>query len=319
MKGIIYIFRVKASKFKLDRYRCITLNDRQFFLFQDCIGVFMFSNVTVIGAGQMGGGIAQVIAQKDISVQLMDVNKSSLEKSQQTIKTSVEKLYKKNLLTLMPDQILQKIKFVSDFSAIRKSELVIEAVPENLDLKLKVFKQISDEVTVDTIITSNTSSISISQLAKVVSHPERVAGLHFMNPVPLMKLVEIIRTEQTSESVFNKLCQFTVFLDKVAVSSKDKAGFIVNRILMPMINSAVFALMESVASAEDIDKAMQLGCHHKMGPLALADLIGLDTCLSIMLVLQGEFGDRYTPCPLLKQYVEEDYLGKKTGRGFFTY
>ncbi|MYE07442.1 MAG: 3-hydroxybutyryl-CoA dehydrogenase [Oligoflexia bacterium] len=279
----------------------------------------MFSSVAVIGAGQMGAGIAQVIAQKDISVRLIDVKEPSLEKARNTIQKSLNKLYQKNLLTLTPDQVSQKIQYGSQFNTMEKSEIVIEAVPENLDLKLKVFKQISHKVNADTIIASNTSSISISRLAEVVPHPERVAGLHFMNPVPLMKLVEIIRTEQTTESIFNKLCQFTVFLDKVAVSSKDKAGFIVNRILMPMINSAMFALMESVASAEDIDKAMQLGCHHKMGPLALADLIGLDTCLSIMLVLQEEFGDKYAPCPLLKQHVEAARLGKKTGQGFYTY
>ncbi|MDE0119171.1 MAG: 3-hydroxyacyl-CoA dehydrogenase NAD-binding domain-containing protein [Bdellovibrionales bacterium] len=279
----------------------------------------MFSNITVVGAGQMGAGIAQVIAQKDISVWLIDIKESSLEKARNTIQKSLDKLHKKNILTLTPDQVSQKIQYGSHFNTMEKSKMVIEAVPENLELKLKVFKQISDKVTTDTIIASNTSSISINQLAEVVSHPERVAGLHFMNPVPLMKLVEIIRTEKTTESVFNTLCQFTVFLDKVAVSSKDKAGFIVNRILMPMINSAVFALMESLASAEDIDKAMQLGCHHKMGPLALADLIGLDICLSIMLVLQGAFGDKYAPCPLLKQYVEEGRLGKKSGRGFYTY
>ena len=279
----------------------------------------MFSNVTVVGAGQMGAGIAQVIAQKEISVWLIDVKESSLEKARNTIQKSLDRLYKKNLLNLHPDKVLQNIKYNSDFHVMEKTEMVIEAVPENLDLKLKIFKEVSNKVSTDTIIASNTSSISISHLAKVISHPERVAGLHFMNPVPLMKLVEIICTEQTTESVFNKLCQFTVFLDKVAVSSKDKAGFIVNRILMPMINSAVFALMESVGSAEDIDKAMQLGCHHKMGPLALADLIGLDTCLSIMLVLQAEFGEKYAPCPLLKQYVEEGRLGKKTGQGFYTY
>ncbi len=279
----------------------------------------MFSHVAVLGAGQMGSGIAQVIAQKDISVQLVDLNEAALKKAQSKIKNSLEKLYKKKLITLTPDEVLQKIQFVSDINSIKQSELVIEAVPENQNLKSKVFKQISDTVSANTIIASNTSSISLTYLAENVSHPQRVAGLHFMNPVPLMTLVEIIRAEQTSDSVFEKLCQFTVFLDKTAVSSKDKPGFIVNRILMPMINEAVFALQESIASAEDIDKAMQLGCHHPMGPLALADLIGLDTCLSIMEVLEEGLGEKYKPCPLLKKYVAEGRLGKKTGKGFYTY
>ena len=279
----------------------------------------MFSHVAVLGAGQMGSGIAQVIAQKGISVQLVDLNELALKTVQEKIKNSLEKLYKKNIITLTPDEVLQKIQLVSDINSIKNSELVIEAVPENQDLKQKVFKQISEIVSADTIIASNTSSISLTSLAEVVSHPERVAGLHFMNPVPLMTLIEIIRAEQTSDSVFEKLCQFTAFLDKVAVSSKDKPGFIVNRILMPMINEAVFALQESIASPEDIDKAMQLGCHHPMGPLALADLIGLDTCLSIMQVLEEGLGEKYQACPLLKKYVKEGRLGKKTGKGFYTY
>ena len=246
-------------------------------------------------------------------------------------------------MTLTPDKVLQKITFISLSETIENkeritsgethygtpppsvreqftdSELVIEAVSENRDLKLAVFKQISDMVTSNTIIVSNTSSIPLTQLAAAVSHPERVAGLHFMNPVPLMTLVEIIRTKQTTDVVFKKLCQFTRLLEKEVVVSRDKPGFIVNRILMPMINEAVFALQESVAGPEDIDKAMKLGCHHPMGPLALADLIGLDTCLSIMQVLQQGLGDKYAPCPLLKKYAEEGHLGKKTGKGFYTY
>ena len=285
----------------------------------ESIGGFMFSRVAVIGAGQMGSGIAQVIAQKNISVQLVDLNELALKTAQDKIKNSLEKLYEKKLITSKPDEVLKKIQFVSDIRSIKNSNLVIEAVPENLNLKQKIFKQISEIVSKETIIASNTSSISLTRLTENVSHPERVAGLHFMNPVPLMTLVEIIRAEETKDSVFEKLCQFTAFLDKVAVSSKDKPGFIVNRILMPMINEAIFALQESIASAEDIDKAMQLGCHHPMGPLALADLIGLDTCLSIMEVLEESLGKKYQPCLLLKKYVEEGNLGKKTGKGFYSY
>lgn len=279
----------------------------------------MFSQVTVLGAGQMGSGIAQVIAQKNVSVQLIDLSADALKVAQEKIKSSLSKLYQKKLITLNPNEVLRNIQFSSEFSVIKNSELVIEAVPEDKELKLKVFKQISDIVTSDTIIASNTSSISLTRLAAAVSHPERVAGLHFMNPVPLMKLVEIIRAKQTVDSVFEQLCEFTVFLDKEFVCSLDRPGFIVNRILMPMINEAVFVLEEGIASAEDIDKAMRLGCHYPMGPLALADLIGLDTCLSIMEVLQEGLGNKYTPCPLLKKYVEEGRLGKKTGQGFYTY
>lgn len=279
----------------------------------------MFSKVAVLGAGQMGGGIAQVIAQKNISVQLVDTKDTALKKTEDKIKNSLEKLYKKNLISLTPSEVLEKIQFITEIDSIKNCDLIIEAVPENKELKLKIFQQVSNIVSDSTVITSNTSSIPLNQLASVVASPERVAGLHFMNPVPLMKLVEIIRTEKTKEDIFKKLYEFTLFLDKEPVASKDQPGFIVNRILMPMINSAIFALEASTAYAKDIDKAMQLGCHHPMGPLALADLIGLDTCLSIMKVLQEGLGEDYRPCPLLEEYVEKGHLGKKTGKGFYTY
>ena len=279
----------------------------------------MFSEVAVLGAGQMGSGIAQVIAQKNISVLIVEPNKTSVQTAKHKIKASLLKLHQKKSITQAPTEVLQKIKFVQQISDIKNSELVVEAVPENQNLKLKVLKQISDVVSSTAIIASNTSSIPIAMLASVVFKPQRVAGLHFMNPVPLMELVEIICTKNTARPVFERLRQFVAFLGKTAVSSKDKPGFIVNRVLMPMINEAVFALKESVATAEDIDKAMKLGCHHPMGPLALADLIGLDTCLSIMEVLEKGLGNKYSPCPLLKKYVSEGRLGKKTGRGFYTY
>lgn len=279
----------------------------------------MFSKIAVLGAGQMGGGIAQVIAQKNISVQLIDTKDTVLQKAEDKIKNSLEKLYKKNLISLTPSEVLEKIQFITEINSIKDCDLIIEAVPENKELKLKIFQQVSDIVSNSTVITSNTSSIPLNQLASVVTSPERVAGLHFMNPVPLMKLVEIICTDKTEEAIFKKLYEFTAFLDKEPVTSKDQPGFIVNRILMPMINSAIFTLEASTASAEDIDKAMQLGCHHPMGPLALADLIGLDTCLSIMKVLQEGLGEEYSPSPLLERYVENGHLGKKTGKGFYTY
>lgn len=279
----------------------------------------MFSQVSILGAGQMGSGIAQIIAQKNISVYLIDLNKDSLQTAQQQIKKSLNKLYKKKLITILPDNAFNNIHFTSQFSSLKNSELIIEAVPENKPLKLKIFKQISDLCSPDAIITSNTSSISITSLAQVVKYPKQVAGLHFMNPVPLMKLIEIISTNQTSPLIFKKLHQFATFLNKQSVTSKDKPGFIINRILMPMINEAIFVLQESIASAEDIDKAMQLGCHYPMGPLALADFIGLDTCLSIMIVLEQELGSKYAPCPLLKKYVSHKFLGKKSGKGFYTY
>ena len=279
----------------------------------------IFSAVGVVGAGQMGSGIAQVIAQKNILVYLVDPHSSALEKAQSSIHFSLKKLHEKQKITLTPNEVLQNIQFVSHLKSLKNSELVIEAVPENKTLKQQVFKQIADIVSPKTVITSNTSSLPLTDLGKEVSHQERIMGSHFMNPVPLMKLVELIRTKHTSDFVFQKLLRFISFLDKIAVSSKDHPGFIVNRILMPLINSAVFTLQEETASAKDIDKAMNLGCGHPMGPLALADLIGLDTCLSIMEVLETGFGDKYAPCPLLKTYVKKGWLGKKTSKGFYTY
>ena len=295
----------------------------------------MFMRVIVLGAGQMGSGIAQVTAQKNLPVLLLDPSEKALQKARTNIKHSLQKLHQKNLISLNPDKALQNIYFVTDFSQAEKlpngpanapgsalfspNELIIEAVPEDTTLKLQVFKQISRHAHPQTIIASNTSSIPIDRLASAVQRPERVAGLHFMNPVPLMKLVEIIRGQKTAPEVFTKLNKFTLFLGKEAVLSQDRPGFIVNRVLMPMINTAVFALQEGLADAKDIDKAMRLGCHHPMGPLALADLIGLDTCLSIMEVLQKGLGQKYSPCPLLKRYVAEGRLGKKNGKGFYNY
>ena len=280
----------------------------------------LFSQVAVLGAGQMGSGIAQVIATKEVPVCLIDPSEAALKKAQEKIEASLNKLYSKQKIFLKPDRVLKKIQFETQFESLKESELIIEAVPEDKKIKLQIFKEISNKVKPEALITSNTSSIPLNELAQAVSYPKQVAGLHFMNPPPLMKLVEIIRTDQTSEAVFKKLLKFISFLDKVGVLSKDRPGFIVNRVLMPMINAAIGALENSVATAEDIDLAMQLGCHHPMGPLALADLIGLDTCLSIMQVLhRGGLGEKYKPCPLLEKYVSQGHLGKKSGKGFFTY
>ncbi len=279
----------------------------------------MIKQIAVIGAGCMGAGIAQVCATKNLFVQLIDIHNLALSKARKNIQFSLEKLFSKKHIHTSPIKVLEHIQFTNDITLVKNSDLIIEAVPENTDLKCKVFQQISALVKPDAIIASNTSSISISLLAKQVTLPQRVAGMHFMNPVPLMPLVEMIKTTQTTDSVFQKLLNWVKFLGKTPVISQDQPGFIVNRILMPMINEAIKALQNKVALAEAIDKAMCLGCHHKMGPLALADFIGLDVCLAIMEVLEKDLGNKYQPCSLLKEYVAKGHLGKKTGQGFYTY
>ncbi len=275
--------------------------------------------IAVIGAGQMGSGIAQVSAEKGFRVQLIDVNRDVLNKACEVITFSLEKRFSKKHIGQTPQEILKNIYFSCSLENVAGCELVVEAIPENIDLKKKLFQKISKLIEPSAILVSNTSSISITKLASVSFKPERTAGLHFMNPVPLMPLVEVIKAKQTSDSVFKYLLRFVDKLGKEAVTSEDQPGFIVNRILMPMINEAIFALQSGVAKVEEIDKAMKLGCHHPMGPLALADLIGLDTCLSIMEVLHEGLGDKYQPCALLKKYVASNWLGKKTKKGFYTY
>ncbi|MBE8221816.1 MAG: 3-hydroxybutyryl-CoA dehydrogenase [Bdellovibrionales bacterium] len=279
-------------------------------------------NISIIGAGQMGAGIAQVLAQKNHSVILIDQNSEVLKNALAVVANSCDRLIKKEKIsTKDKDKILSLITCVKDLNHAKDSDFVIEAVSENTELKLKIFKELDKICNPKTILCSNTSSISITKIAGQTNRPDKVMGMHFMNPVPVMKLVEGIKALQTSNETFLKVKNLAESLDKVFIeSSKDMPGFIINRILMPMINEAIYAFHEGVASVKDIDLGMKLGTNQPMGPLALADFIGLDTCLSIMKVLNKEFGgNKYSPCPLLVKYVEAGWLGKKTGKGFYSY
>lgn len=276
----------------------------------------------VVGSGQMGNGIAQVAATFGLNVIMMDVSAGALEKGMKAINSSLDRLIKKNLLTEeKKKEILSHIKTSENIQGLKDCDFVVEAATENIDLKLKIFKELDSVVKPQALLLSNTSSISITKIAGVTKRPERVAGMHFMNPVPLMKLVEGIRGLQTSDETFSATKALAEKMDKTFVeSTKDMPGFIVNRILMPMINEAVYTLHEGIASVESIDSAMKLGTNQPMGPLTLADFIGLDTCLAIMNVLHEGLGDsKYRPCPLLVKYVEAGWLGRKSGRGFYKY
>jgi 3-hydroxybutyryl-CoA dehydrogenase len=276
----------------------------------------------VVGSGQMGNGIAQVAATFGLNVIMMDVSASALEKGLATIGSSLDRLIKKNLLTEeKKKEILSHIKTSENIQGLKDCDYVVEAATENIDLKLKIFKELDSVVKPQALLLSNTSSISITKIAGVTKRPDKVAGMHFMNPVPLMKLVEGIRGLQTSDETFAATKALAEKMDKTFVESvKDMPGFIVNRVLMPMINEAVYTLHEGIASVESIDSAMKLGTNQPMGPLTLADFIGLDTCLAIMNVLHEGLGDsKYRPCPLLVKYVEAGWLGRKSGRGFYKY
>jgi 3-hydroxybutyryl-CoA dehydrogenase len=280
------------------------------------------SLIGVVGAGQMGNGIVQVAASFGFDVLMMDVSGASLEKGLATIASSCDRLIKKTTMNeTEKSALLGRIRTTQEIAGLKDCDIVIEAATENVDLKLKIFKELDAAVKASALLVSNTSSISITKIAAATKRPEKVAGMHFMNPVPLMKLVEGIRGLQTSDETFKAIKALAEKMDKVFVESvKDMPGFIVNRILMPMINEAVYTLHEGIASVDSIDSAMKLGTNQPMGPLTLADFIGLDTCLAIMNVLHEGLGDsKYRPCPLLVKYVEAGWLGRKSGRGFYSY
>ncbi|MBZ9784437.1 3-hydroxybutyryl-CoA dehydrogenase [Pseudomonas sp. REP124] len=278
-------------------------------------------NIGVIGAGTMGNGIAQVCALAGFNVTLLDISESALQKAVATVGKNLDRQVAKETLTQeQKAAALDKIRTSTDYSQLANAHMVIEAATENLELKLRVLQQIAAQVSADCVIASNTSSLSITQLAASVSQPERFIGLHFFNPVPVMGLIEVIRGLQTSDATHALALHMATALGKTAITAGNRPGFVVNRILVPMINEAILVFQEGLASAEDIDAGMRLGCNQPIGPLALADLIGLDTLLAILQAFYDGFNDsKYRPAPLLKEMVAAGYLGRKTGRGFHAY
>lgn len=278
-------------------------------------------NVMVIGAGQMGSGITQVCAQAGLNVKLNDMKQEAYDKGLATITKNLARNVEKGRMTEEEKTaVLGRITSSLDLKDAHDVDIVIEAAVENMAIKHSIFKTLDEVTPKHTILATNTSSLPITEIAAVTNRPEQVIGMHFMNPVPVMKLVEIIRGLATSDEVYKQVEEMTVQLSKTPVEVNDFPGFVANRILMPMINEAIFTLQEGVATKEAIDDIMKMGMNHPMGPLELADFIGLDTCLYIMEVLHEGFGDsKYRPSPLLRQYVKAGWLGKKTGRGFYNY
>jgi 3-hydroxybutyryl-CoA dehydrogenase len=277
--------------------------------------------IVVIGAGTMGNGIAHTAAASGFDVTLIDVAEAFLERGMSTISTNLQRGVDKGKMTAdEKQQILGRIKATSDVNAAANADIVIEAIIENLAAKTELFAKLDSITGADCILASNTSSISITKIAAATKRPDKVIGMHFMNPVPVMTLVEVIRGIATSDETYARVAEVSIALGKTAIEVNDYPGFISNRVLMPMINEAIFALFEGVATAESIDGVMKLGMNHPMGPLTLADFIGLDVCLAILRVLEEGFGDpKYRPCPLLVKMVDAGWLGRKSGRGFYDY